>query len=830
MPIVGMPDGAQVHFPDDMPADQIRSLIATKFPQAAQTAANPDAIQQPGSGVGGITKDFLTNTGRFQGENWDAAKHEIQDTIHGTDWKPNPNYGAVHNALDWIGNTRLAHGIAGVSGAITSPLVSTVQGATETGAQQLVKSVDPTGTIPQDELADIHTKSGVFGGAAANMGMALAGASRGVSPETESIGTGLKTAEEIRNAKTPIDNSEVLADAAKGSKWDALTGNMPDKTRAGQAANMKISQAYEGASKASEDAYTNLKGINYRAKAPDFYQSANDLIDTLSKKIAPGTDEEYALNNFKEILDEAQDKYGTKAQPQVNSSILGPNGQPIVKSPAVPAQAATDLTLPEAIEIKTGLNSLLDSLSRKREFSTSGMKSIGNLKTSVQKFIDDAAKSSPQIREAIDTAEEAAFRKSQFKSPALRDLWNQEDYNAYRAATNNTKNVGAGGSPKPWLQESNSGVTSNADNFLYNLNHKDAGTVESLIKILPPEDAAQIIHDALARGIKDNPELVNAEWAARNVTANSHNPLAVGARMLNPFSKDTPLMDLAKRASKANAESKVPAGIADTAVGSEMNQQDVKQNDLTKEQKAIKLNGSNGQNSKITPNSVNPPSGKRGDATVLPESKKNIASVDTGHLVEHLGIQDDTQKALAKSNADTIVKVAQQEGADPVHMLKMAASESRLGANQGKDEKGLFQITDRSYKLLQDKYPEEMKGLDRSKPADNTKMAIMLGKLDAADFKRSTGKDPSPEEQRMLHVLGLGSTLAVSQNQDKKIAARTLSPSLQEAALHNRNLFVTKDNKNVSPALLRQNIVNDYNRWDKFIKPQDNTGEQDMND
>lgn len=38
MPIVAMPDGAQVSFPDDMPAEQIRSMIAQKFPDAMMQA------------------------------------------------------------------------------------------------------------------------------------------------------------------------------------------------------------------------------------------------------------------------------------------------------------------------------------------------------------------------------------------------------------------------------------------------------------------------------------------------------------------------------------------------------------------------------------------------------------------------------------------------------------------------------------------------------------------------------------------------------------------------------------------------------------------------
>ena len=38
MPIVKMPDGTQVRFPDDMPREQIRDMIASKFPDAAQKA------------------------------------------------------------------------------------------------------------------------------------------------------------------------------------------------------------------------------------------------------------------------------------------------------------------------------------------------------------------------------------------------------------------------------------------------------------------------------------------------------------------------------------------------------------------------------------------------------------------------------------------------------------------------------------------------------------------------------------------------------------------------------------------------------------------------
>ena len=43
MPIVKMPDGTQVRFPDDMPREQIRDMIASKFPEVAKQAARPQA-------------------------------------------------------------------------------------------------------------------------------------------------------------------------------------------------------------------------------------------------------------------------------------------------------------------------------------------------------------------------------------------------------------------------------------------------------------------------------------------------------------------------------------------------------------------------------------------------------------------------------------------------------------------------------------------------------------------------------------------------------------------------------------------------------------------
>src|ERR1700754_4595549 len=70
MPVVQMPDGANVQFPDAMPPDQIRSLIAQKFPDIAPTQA-----PQQQAGIGRTAFDQ-----GMQGATFGFAD-EIQDRL-----------------------------------------------------------------------------------------------------------------------------------------------------------------------------------------------------------------------------------------------------------------------------------------------------------------------------------------------------------------------------------------------------------------------------------------------------------------------------------------------------------------------------------------------------------------------------------------------------------------------------------------------------------------------------------------------------------------------------------------------------------------------------
>lgn len=81
MPVVQMPDGTQVQFPDDMPKEEIQSMIATKFPDATPA---PKPVAQPDETA--VTpkqkKDsFITNFKRGVGRivSGDVEAQEVAD-------------------------------------------------------------------------------------------------------------------------------------------------------------------------------------------------------------------------------------------------------------------------------------------------------------------------------------------------------------------------------------------------------------------------------------------------------------------------------------------------------------------------------------------------------------------------------------------------------------------------------------------------------------------------------------------------------------------------------------------------------------------------------
>ncbi len=47
MPIIEMPDGVQVQFPDEMPREQIKAMIDQRYPEAVAKLSQADPAQVP---------------------------------------------------------------------------------------------------------------------------------------------------------------------------------------------------------------------------------------------------------------------------------------------------------------------------------------------------------------------------------------------------------------------------------------------------------------------------------------------------------------------------------------------------------------------------------------------------------------------------------------------------------------------------------------------------------------------------------------------------------------------------------------------------------------
>lgn len=107
MPVVAMPDGTRVAFPDNMPAEQIKGMIAQKFPDAVK--GSQPAPQEEGSMLPAAIRDVPKEIGAAFTENLDAAKKGLLPSGQG-------ERGVVENLL----NT--GKGVAAIPGMVLSPL------------------------------------------------------------------------------------------------------------------------------------------------------------------------------------------------------------------------------------------------------------------------------------------------------------------------------------------------------------------------------------------------------------------------------------------------------------------------------------------------------------------------------------------------------------------------------------------------------------------------------------------------------------------------------------------------------------------------------------
>ena len=147
MPVVRMPDGVLVNFPDDMPREEIKGLIASKFPELAASAAPeedtsllgyvPETFKAIGAGGAGMIESALTGAAFLLPEEQEqAARARIAEIGGGVQefLAPDEAYeGTYLDLMRGVGSTLpfLATGFLGAPGLVAGAAMGVGAGAGE---------------------------------------------------------------------------------------------------------------------------------------------------------------------------------------------------------------------------------------------------------------------------------------------------------------------------------------------------------------------------------------------------------------------------------------------------------------------------------------------------------------------------------------------------------------------------------------------------------------------------------------------------------------------------------------------------------------------------
>lgn len=253
MPIVAMPDGAQVSFPDDMPAEQIRGLISQKFPDAMTQAkttlaqglkegkrGDQDTYRaaafrtNQGVPAAGMTEAAVSGaTGGFSDEISAAARAPIDMMKRGEGYDEayQHNLAAERDRLDqYRKSDPVKSTIAEVAGGLAMPVgkAGAIKQAAATGA--LYGAGNSEGDLAQrgsDALTGGALSAGL-GAAVSGVGRAIAGKAPSAAP---SIGE-LKAAASKGYNSAAVRELEVdpksMAEAATAIRLKLDADGFPD--------------------------------------------------------------------------------------------------------------------------------------------------------------------------------------------------------------------------------------------------------------------------------------------------------------------------------------------------------------------------------------------------------------------------------------------------------------------------------------------------------------------------------------------------------------------------------------------------------------------------
>lgn len=235
MPIVRMPNGDQVRFPDDMSKDEIRGKIASKFPELAPKSGGETALDSLIGAGSGITK-AVTDIPSLPADVAGLGRMALE--------KLGASPEAIQRGRDYISRNPLASGILGASRAYREEIENPTNAVT--GALKSYRDYEP-----ETNIGKYAKTTGEFAGG-------LVGSKKGL------IERGIKY------VAAPAIASEAAGQLTEGTDMEPLAR--------GAAGLLGM-----GAASAIRNPAAQRRLVNKLPQAEDFEKVANEAYDVLDK-------------------------------------------------------------------------------------------------------------------------------------------------------------------------------------------------------------------------------------------------------------------------------------------------------------------------------------------------------------------------------------------------------------------------------------------------------------------------------------------------------------------------------------------------------------------
>lgn len=434
MPLVTMPDGANVNFPDDMPSEQIKGMIASKFPEVVATPSLSSRIS------GDVSNRLMQAN-----QSIDAANVNGMPDL-GTAARVGVNYlaGSANDAAKEIGNSISSAIPQGAKDAFNRQFAASPIGR----LQSAVSPITQYAGQQYDNFAQDHPITADYLNAAGNL-VKAAGTAGGIA-------SGVDAAASL----------ELPGAAGRFQANEATGGKLPF-----------------GASQGASDFVPPPT-----APTPaDLHAALNSAFQTekMTSKIYYGTVDTLAEDkpaiNSQNLKDSINSTLGDlQSQPYRNPTLENK-----FKNLSTRLDNGDDISLPELLDLRQSLNADFNASSIAKGKDTP----YSRLKSDVNSSLDASKEKYPVFGQALDLADDHYITNvAPFDNSAITKYLDPKDRQNYR----NLANRSASG--KPYTLPAD--TQKRADSFVSGIN--DKATLDSIRSLLPPKMAEDLTQQVLA--------------------------------------------------------------------------------------------------------------------------------------------------------------------------------------------------------------------------------------------------------------------------------------------------------------------------------------------